>query len=83
MGPNWGLGLYLAVQAQIGLPLIRDLVGEVRGTVRRDDVTAGPKAPRSGMLPRRWPEGLAATATLVLTALLASGWVRPMLPWLG
>lgn len=81
--PNWGLGLYLAVQAQIGLPLIRDLVGEVRGTARRDDVTAGPKAPRSGMLPRRWPEGLAATATLVLTALLASGWVRPMLPWLG
>lgn len=38
---------------------------------------------RVGMLPRRWPEGLAATALLVLTALLASGWVRPMLPWLG
>ncbi|MFJ9950283.1 glycosyltransferase family 2 protein [Kitasatospora sp. NPDC091207] len=90
--PNWGLGLYLAVQCQIGLPLIRDLVGELRpgtgsaaaparpGALRR---LLPPRAARTGMLPRRWPEALAATATLVLTALLASGWVRPMLPWLG
>ncbi|MFD9596707.1 glycosyltransferase family 2 protein [Kitasatospora sp. NPDC059973] len=91
--PNWGLGLYLAVQCQIGLPLIRDLVGELRpaggqraagpdrpGALRR---LLSRRAARTGMLPRRWPEALAATATLVLTALLASGWVRPMLPWLG
>ncbi|MFD5919007.1 glycosyltransferase family 2 protein [Kitasatospora sp. NPDC058201] len=79
--PNWGLGLYLAVQAQIGVPLIRDLVGEIRGDAR-SSASSAPTS-RFGMLPRRWPEGLAATATLVLTALLASGWVRPMLPWLG
>ncbi|MGV9268670.1 glycosyltransferase family 2 protein [Kitasatospora sp. NPDC003701] len=91
--PNWGLGLYLAVQCQIGLPLIRDLVGELRPAGGKG--TAEPVRPgalrrllsrrpaRTGMLPRRWPEALAATATLVLTALLASGWVRPMLPWLG
>ncbi|MEV6976239.1 glycosyltransferase family 2 protein [Kitasatospora sp. NPDC093806] len=78
-GPTWGLGLYLAVQAQIGLPLIRDLLVELRGAGREGSAAAS----RLGMLPRRWPEGLAATAVLVLTALLASGWVRPMLPWLG
>ncbi|CAM5739048.1 putative protein OS=Streptomyces microflavus OX=1919 GN=Smic_26240 PE=4 SV=1 [Streptomyces microflavus] len=33
------------------------------------------------MLPRRWPETLAASAVLLLTGLLASGWVNPMLPW--
>ncbi|WP_344445692.1 cellulose synthase catalytic subunit, partial [Kitasatospora nipponensis] len=29
-GPNWGLALYLVVQGQIGLPLIRDLLIELR-----------------------------------------------------
>ncbi|MFF2040334.1 glycosyltransferase family 2 protein [Kitasatospora sp. NPDC058170] len=105
-GHTWGLGLYLAVQCQVGLPLIRDLLGELR-PARADraaaatgpdgatgpDRTAAPARRRlglpalrptgPGMLPRRWPEALAATATLVLTALLASGWVSPMLPWLG
>ncbi|WP_406205895.1 glycosyltransferase family 2 protein [Kitasatospora sp. NBC_01560] len=83
--PTWGLGLYVAVQAQIGLPLIRDLVGEIRGDARSSASTSASTTAvsRVGMLPRRWPEGLAATALLVLTALLASGWVRPMLPWLG
>ncbi|MFD8948844.1 glycosyltransferase family 2 protein [Streptomyces xanthophaeus] len=38
---------------------------------------------RTGMLPRRWPETLAASAVLLLTGLLASGWVNPMLPWLS
>ncbi|WP_441247973.1 glycosyltransferase family 2 protein [Kitasatospora sp. McL0602] len=76
-GPNWGLALYLLVQCQIGLPLVRDLTAELRGRARR------PAARPAGMLPRRWPEGLAVTALLVLTALLASGWVSPMLPWLG
>ncbi|MFJ2776954.1 MULTISPECIES: glycosyltransferase family 2 protein [unclassified Kitasatospora] len=85
--PNWGLGLYLAVQCQISLPLIRDLVAELRPAdparaAARADARAARQA-RRGMLPRRWPEALAATATLVLTALLASGWVSPMLPWLG
>ncbi|MGW6917082.1 glycosyltransferase family 2 protein [Kitasatospora sp. NPDC054939] len=103
--PTWGLGLYVAVQAQIGLPLIRDLLRELRParpevTAARDTApgrrTARPAAARlsawtaalngrnaaAGMLPRRWPEALATTATLVLTALLASGWVSPMLPWL-
>ncbi|MFE9423653.1 glycosyltransferase family 2 protein [Kitasatospora sp. NPDC006697] len=86
--PTWGLGLYLLVQLQIGLPLVRDLLAELRP--RR---TAAPN-PRpaegatttttaAGVLPRRWPEGLAVTAVLALTALLASGWVSPMLPWLG
>ncbi|GGP66171.1 glycosyltransferase family 2 protein [Streptomyces sindenensis] len=35
------------------------------------------------LLPRRWPEALAASAVLLLTGLLASGWVDPMLPWLS
>ncbi|MFJ9344116.1 glycosyltransferase family 2 protein [Streptomyces sp. NPDC101733] len=39
--------------------------------------------PRAGMLPRRWPETLAASALLLLIGLLASGWVNPMLPWLS
>ncbi|WP_457029030.1 glycosyltransferase family 2 protein [Kitasatospora sp. P5_F3] len=83
VAPNWGLGLYLAVQCQIGIPLIRDLVGELRPAdpVRAEARAAARAA--GGMLPRRWPEALAATAVLVLTALLASGWVSPMLPWLG
>ncbi|WP_035803155.1 glycosyltransferase family 2 protein [Kitasatospora mediocidica] len=80
-GPNWGLGLYLLVQAQIGLPLIRDLVAELRPSTRR--APHGPSRRATGMLPRRWPEALAVTAALALTALLASGWVSPMLPWLG
>ncbi|MFG3526764.1 glycosyltransferase family 2 protein [Streptomyces sp. NPDC047917] len=78
--PNWGLALYLLVQWQINLPLIRDLWAELRpgSTARR------PARPRGRpLLPRRWPEALAATTLLVLTALLASGWVNPMLPWLS
>jgi cellulose synthase (UDP-forming) len=100
--PTWGLGLYLAVQYQIGLPLIRDLTRELRPTGPADPApgTRGrlrrlaggltaraplPAAPGAvpALLPRRWPEALAATAALVLTALLASGWVSPMLTWLG
>ncbi|MDH6114922.1 hypothetical protein P3T36_001271 [Kitasatospora sp. MAP12-15] len=114
--PTWGLGLYVLVQAQIGLPLIRDLVAELRPSRRpRPSRLLGPKTQISGpkmrtsgfanrqtrgangpadgangqtsgangMLPRRWPEALAVTAALALTALLASGWVSPMLPWLG
>ena len=85
--PNWGLGLYVVVQCQIGLPLLRDLVAELRPadparTAARAAARAARPA-RRGMLPRRWPEALGATAALVLTALLASGWVSPMLPWLG
>ncbi|MFE3110441.1 glycosyltransferase family 2 protein [Kitasatospora indigofera] len=85
--PNWGLGLYLVVQCQIAVPLIRDLAAELRpaGPARGSAPTAARAGRRTGrgMLPRRWPEASAATATLVLTALLASGWVSPMLPWLG
>ncbi|MEU2670620.1 cellulose synthase catalytic subunit [Streptomyces sp. NPDC007164] len=81
--PNWGLALYLLVQWQINLPLIRDLWAELRpaSTTR---LTARPTRPGGrSLLPRRWPEALAATTLLVLTALLASGWVNPMLPWLS
>ncbi|MER8186822.1 glycosyltransferase family 2 protein [Kitasatospora sp. NPDC094015] len=77
-GPNWGLALYLLVQAQLGLPLVRDLAVELRGADR-----PGPRRPGPAMRPRRWPEALAVTSSLALTALLASGWVAPMLPWLG
>ncbi|MFF5334070.1 glycosyltransferase family 2 protein [Streptomyces sp. NPDC013181] len=80
--PNWGLGLYLLVQLQINVPLIRDLVAELRPAAAPRPVRA-PRGARAAVLPRRWPEGLAVTATLVLTALLASGWVNPMLPWLS
>ncbi|WP_329577471.1 cellulose synthase catalytic subunit [Kitasatospora sp. NBC_01250] len=97
-GPTWGLALYLVVQCQIGLPLIRDLVAQLRTTRapsarRRLPLLARIGRPgRAGrtegaagtaVLPRRWPEGLAVTAALTLTALLASGWVSPMLTWLG
>ncbi|MGC5364445.1 glycosyltransferase family 2 protein [Streptomyces sp. DT24] len=135
-GPAWGLGLYLVVQCQINLPLIRDLLAELRPArasgAAVSDVSVAPAAtvapalsatsavaavsavpgrpsgapegpvrgpggpvrtpvparfsvrvPGGGMLPRRWPETLAVTAALVLTALLASGWVDPMLPWLS
>ncbi|MEU6315050.1 cellulose synthase catalytic subunit [Streptomyces sp. NPDC047014] len=75
--PNWGLLLYVLVQFQINLPLIRDLAAELL-PVRR----ALP-GPRTGMLPRRWPETVAASAVLLLTGLLASGLVDPMLPWLS
>ncbi|MFJ2131344.1 glycosyltransferase family 2 protein [Streptomyces sp. NPDC087845] len=82
--PNWGLGLYLLVQFQINVPLIRDLLAELRpagATTRRP--ARAPRPTGRSMLPRRWPEALAATTTLLLTALLASGWVNPMLPWLS
>ncbi|MFE9259118.1 glycosyltransferase family 2 protein [Streptomyces sp. NPDC006879] len=95
--PNWGLLFYLLVQYQINVPLLRDLLTESlpqarsRGTGRAH--TAGPTAPLTrlrkplrlsgAMLPRRWPETLAASAVLILTGLLASGWVNPMLPWLS
>ncbi|MFF1647777.1 glycosyltransferase family 2 protein [Streptomyces sp. NPDC058240] len=81
--PNWGLILYLLVQCQINLPLIRDLLTELRpaGPARGP---ARPVRPTGrSLLPRRWPEALAATTLLLLTALLASGWVNPMLPWLS
>lgn len=81
--PNWGLALYLLVQCQINLPLIRDLSAELR-PARPASVTARPvRPPGRRLLPRRWPEALAATTLLLLTALLASGWVNPMLPWLS
>lgn len=81
--PNWGLALYLLVQWQINLPLIRDLWAELRpgSTTRPPARSARPRG--RPLLPRRWPEALAATTLLVLTALLASGWVNPMLPWLS
>ncbi|PYC66359.1 glycosyl transferase [Streptomyces tateyamensis] len=75
LAPNWGMLCYLAVQLQIGLPLVRDLLAELR--------SGTPRAAKYALLPRRWPEGLAITTGLALTALLASGWVAPMLPWLG
>ncbi|MCX4804068.1 cellulose synthase catalytic subunit [Streptomyces sp. NPDC058682] len=82
--PNWGLLLYLLVQCQINVPLIRDLVAELypeAGPVRAR-VRAALRS-RGGVLPRRWPETVAASAVLLLTGLLASGWVDPMLPWLS
>lgn len=103
--PNWGLLLYLLVQLQINVPLIRDLWAELRpgtGAEAKAGVSAGAvvstaagtgpgtsglldrlRASPSGVLPRRWPETLAASALLLLTGLLASGWVNPMLPWSG
>ncbi|PZT72887.1 glycosyl transferase [Streptomyces sp. AC1-42W] len=80
--PNWGLGLYLLVQLQINVPLVRDLLTELRPAAGPRPARA-PRGSRTAVLPRRWPEALAVTATLVLTALLASGWVNPMLPWLS
>ncbi|MFE7575745.1 glycosyltransferase family 2 protein [Streptomyces sp. NPDC057521] len=80
--PNWGLGLYLLVQLQINTPLIRDLLTELRPAAAPRPARA-PRRSGTAVLPRRWPEALAVTATLVLTALLASGWVNPMLPWLS
>ncbi|MDJ0382031.1 cellulose synthase catalytic subunit [Streptomyces sp. G-G2] len=91
--PNWGLLLYLLVQCQINVPLIRDLAAELRGATgpRGKAVGAGLRYARvraalrsgTGMRPRRWPETLAASAALLLIGLLASGWVNPMLPWLS
>lgn len=86
--PAWGLGLYLLVQLQINVPLIRGLLTELRPDRRASAEAAGPPADhrsrtRTGVLPRRWPEALAASAVLLLTGLLASGWVDPMLPWLS
>ncbi|CAM5295549.1 Glycosyltransferase OS=Streptomyces microflavus OX=1919 GN=HUT09_11475 PE=4 SV=1 [Streptomyces microflavus] len=90
--PNWGLLLYL-LSSQINVPLMRDLSAELRpgagGAAIPKPRSAGAggrtllAALRSptGMLPRRWPETLAASAVLLLTGLLASGWVNPMLPW--
>lgn len=82
--PNWGLLLYLLVQCQINVPLIRDLLAELHPAAGplRARVRAALR-PRGGMLPRRWPETVAASAVLLLTGLLASGWVDPMLPWLS
>ncbi|MFD3517461.1 glycosyltransferase family 2 protein [Streptomyces sp. NPDC058657] len=103
--PSWGLLLYVAVQCQINVPLMRHLVLELRPAAARrtgdGPADAGVGTPavtgvrglvprvrplllsRAAMLPRRWPETLAATALLLLTGLLASGWVNPMLPWLS
>ncbi|GAA2772797.1 cellulose synthase catalytic subunit [Kitasatospora cinereorecta] len=94
VGATWGLALYLAVQAQLGLPLVRDLAAELWPGLRRAVGRAAP-AVRGGLgparpagakerpAPRRWPEAAAVTSALALTALLASGWAGPMLPWLG
>lgn len=91
--PNWGLLLYFLVQCQINGPLIRDLISELRPapaatgpapvTARRRGPVRAFASARSGVLPRRWPETLAASAVLLLTGLVASGWVNPMLPWLS
>ncbi|MFJ6807947.1 glycosyltransferase family 2 protein [Streptomyces anulatus] len=86
--PTWGLGLYLLVQLQINVPLIRDLSAELRPdggapAAEAPAVHRSRSRPRTGVLPRRWPEALAASAVLLLTGLLASGWVDPMLPWLS
>ncbi|MFF9075966.1 glycosyltransferase family 2 protein [Streptomyces sp. NPDC014735] len=94
--PNWGLILYLLVQCQINLPLIRDLLAELRRPAREaprplpdprataEPMDCAPRVRRARpVLPRRWPEALAATSALLLVALLASGWVDPMLPWLS
>ncbi|MFI5531932.1 glycosyltransferase family 2 protein [Kitasatospora sp. NPDC051853] len=83
IAPTWGLGLYLLVQFQISLPLVRDLLIELVPGASETVESRNATRARRAMLPRRWPEALAATAALVLVALLASGWVRPMLPWLG
>ncbi len=74
--PAWGLGLYVLVQGQIGLPLLRDLFRELRPQRRRTAATGA----RLPVQPRRWPEALAITSMLALVALFASGWVTPMLP---
>ncbi|MFJ6795426.1 glycosyltransferase family 2 protein [Streptomyces sp. NPDC091268] len=79
--PNWGLALYLLVQCQINGPLIRDLLAELRP--RAGAGMRGRPRPGTGLLPRRWPETVAASAVLLLTGLVASGWVDPMLPWLS
>ncbi|MEW2172840.1 glycosyltransferase family 2 protein, partial [Streptomyces sp. NPDC007027] len=94
--PAWGLGLYLLVQLHINVPLIRDLLVELRPSGRTAAGAGGGAGIRAGkrlaglrqrtgagVLPRRWPEALAASAVLLLTGLLASGWVDPMLPWLS
>lgn len=81
--PNWGLALYLLVQWQINLPLIRDLWTELRPGSTTHPPARSTRQRGHSLLPRRWPEALAATTLLVLTALLASGWVNPMLPWLS
>ncbi|MFG2975697.1 glycosyltransferase family 2 protein [Streptomyces sp. NPDC048331] len=80
--PNWGLLLHLLVQCQINVPLIRALLAERHPTAGpvRSRVRAALRS-RGGVLPRRWPETVAASAVLLLTGLLASGWVDPMLPW--
>ncbi|MFG3253371.1 glycosyltransferase family 2 protein [Streptomyces sp. NPDC048172] len=74
-GDAWGLGLYVLVQCQLNLPLLRDLVRALRGRT----APAAPAAPRTPMRPRRWPEALATTSSLLLVLLLASGWADPML----
>lgn len=99
------------MQCQINVPLIRDLLAELRpkkparaksrtgatakapGALRPAGRTGPVPNPVAGlvtglrartrMLPRRWPETLAASAVLLLTGLLASGLVNPMLPWLS
>ncbi|MCX4863682.1 cellulose synthase catalytic subunit [Streptomyces sp. NBC_00257] len=81
--PNWGLALHLLVQWQINLPLIRDLWTELRPGSTTHPPARSTRQRGHSLLPRRWPEALAATTLLVLTALLASGWVNPMLPWLS
>ena len=81
--PTWGLLLYVLVQCQIGLPLLRDLLRELRpgdGSRSPGRVRNRVRVPRPAMQPRRWPEALAVTSLLALVALVASGWVAPMLP---
>ncbi|MER5883251.1 cellulose synthase catalytic subunit [Streptomyces sp. NPDC001941] len=89
--PNWGLLLYVLVQLQINVPLVRDLTAELRPSAPADAQERRSPGARlraltrtaTTMRPRRWPESLAASALLLLIALLASGWVDPMLPWLS
>lgn len=72
----WGIGLYVLVQCQLTLPLLRDLVRELRPADRARPAVRRPAAARP---PRRWPEALATTAALLLIALLSTGWAAPLL----
>lgn len=78
-GNAWGLGLYVLVQCQLNLPLLRDLTRALRTRTGPAARPAPVPAPSRAMRPRRWPEALAVTSSLILVLLLASGWADPML----
>jgi cellulose synthase (UDP-forming) len=71
---HWGIGLYALTFSYLTVPLVKDLALAIIGR-QPAGRRSRPPDDRVG-----WPERLMFTSAVLGLALLASGWVNPMLP---